>query len=91
MKQINAEIKADQEDFKRMMEEINAQLDINYKKMMLMLDAHHERTAASLGKTEASDFKAVPEKIESVTEHQELPKEDAAVMPLGRPRKRRRV
>jgi hypothetical protein len=40
---------------------------------------------------EAKDFKAVPEELETVTEHQEIPKEDATVVPVGEPRKRRRV
>jgi hypothetical protein len=90
MKQTNAEMKADQEDLKSMMVEMNAKLDVSHK-MMAMLDAHRERTVASLGKKEATDFKAIPEEIESVTEHQETPKEDAAVMPVGGPRKWRRV
>jgi hypothetical protein len=59
--------------------------------MMAILDAHHERTVASLGKTEATDFKAISEEMESVTEHQENPKREAAVMPVGEPRKRHRV
>jgi hypothetical protein len=46
---------------------------------------------ASLGKTEFTNFKAIPEGMESVAEHQEIPKEDAAVMSVGEPRKRRRV
>jgi hypothetical protein len=35
------------------------------KQMMTMLDAHHERKMAPLGKTEAPDFKAIPEEMES--------------------------
>jgi hypothetical protein len=57
------------------------------KQMMAMLDAHHERIMAPLGKTEATDFKANPEEMESVTEQQEIPKEEAAVLPVGEPRK----
>jgi hypothetical protein len=66
-------------------------MDAQHKMMMAILDAYHERTMASLGETEAKDFKAIPEEMETVTEHQEIPKEDATVMPVGEPRKRRRV
>jgi hypothetical protein len=56
-----------------------------------MLDGYHERIMTPLGKTEATDFKANPEEMKSVTEQQEIPKGKAAVMPVGEPRKRRRV
>jgi hypothetical protein len=42
-----------------MLTEMNSKLDASHK-MMAMLDAHHERTVASFGKTEATDFKATP-------------------------------
>jgi hypothetical protein len=87
MKHINAEMKADQGDLKRMMEEMNAKVDISHKKTMAKLDALHERTVASLGKTEATDFEANPEE----TEHQDILKEAAAITPVGKPRKWRRV
>jgi hypothetical protein len=44
-------------------------------------------TAASQEDTET---KPDPGTMQSVEEHQEIPKEDAAVMPVGEPRKRRR-
>jgi hypothetical protein len=47
--------------------------------MMAMLDVHHKRMVASLGKKEAMDLKANPEENESVAECQEVPKEHAAV------------
>jgi hypothetical protein len=74
-----------------MLARVEAKLVASHKRMMTMLDAHHESSVVSLGKTEATDFKAIPEEMESVTEHQELPKEEPAVMPVGEPRKRRRV
>jgi hypothetical protein len=58
---------------------------------MAILDAHHERIMTSLGKTEATNFKGNPDEVKSVTEHQEIPKGEAAVMPLGERRKRLRV
>jgi hypothetical protein len=55
---------------KEHMQEMTARIDASHKKMMALLDAHHGRTVASLGKTEATDFIAIPEKTESATEHQ---------------------
>jgi hypothetical protein len=69
---------------------MKAQLDASHKKMA-MLDVHHERIITSIGKTEATDFKANPKELESVTEHREVPNEDATVMPVSGPGKRRRV
>jgi hypothetical protein len=59
--------------------------------MMAMSDAHHEMTVVPLGKMEATDFKTNPEGMESVKKHQEIPKGEAAAMPVGKSRKRRRV
>jgi hypothetical protein len=42
-----------------------------YKKMMAMLDAHHERTVACFGQTEATDFSVNPEKTEPNPEENE--------------------
>jgi hypothetical protein len=70
---------------------MEAKPDANHKKMMAMLDAHHENTMASLGTTEVTDFKATPEEMESLTEHEKIPTEDAVVMAVGGPRKRLRV
>jgi hypothetical protein len=85
---MNASMK---ENMQEMTARMEAKLDTSYKKMMAMLDAHHERIMASLGRAEATDFKAIPEEMESVMEHQEIPKEDNAVMPGGEPKKWRRV
>jgi hypothetical protein len=40
---------------------------------------------------EATETEPDPGMMQSVEEHQDIPKEDAAVMPVGGPRKRRRV
>jgi hypothetical protein len=42
---------------------MEAKLDASHKKMMAMLDAQCERIMTLLGKTEATDFKAIPEEI----------------------------
>jgi hypothetical protein len=79
------------EHMQEMMARMEAKLDASHKKLMAMLDAHHERTMASLGKMEATDFKAIPKEMESVVEHQEISKEEAAVMSVGELRKGHRV
>jgi hypothetical protein len=61
------------------------------EQMITMLNAHNERMMASLGKTDATDLKANPEEKQSIGEHQEIPKEEAAVMPVGEPRMRRNM
>jgi hypothetical protein len=53
-------------------------IDANQTKM----HSHHERMMACLGRMEATDLEANPEE-ESVVEHQEVPKEEAAVKPVG--------
>jgi hypothetical protein len=64
-----------------------------HEEMMAMVDAYHERMMACLGKTEADTEKTEPNPgmMQSTEEHQEIPKGEAAVMPVGEPRKRRRV
>jgi hypothetical protein len=64
-----------------------------HKGMMAMVDAYHERMMACLGKTEADTEKTEPDPgmLQSTEEHQEIPKAEAAVMPVGEPRKRHRV
>jgi hypothetical protein len=61
--------------------------------MMAMGDAYHARMMACLGKMETDTEKIEPDPgmMQSTEEHQEIPKGEAAVMPVGEPRKRRRV
>jgi hypothetical protein len=68
-------------------------MDVKHKEMMVMSDARYERMMACLGKTEADTEKTEPDPglMQSTEEHQEIPKEEAAVMPVGEPRKRRKV
>jgi hypothetical protein len=60
------------------------------RKMIGKMDACHERIMACLGRTEATDLVANPEEKESVPEHRVVPKEQAAVKPVGGLRKRHR-
>jgi hypothetical protein len=64
-----------------------------HEEMMAMVDAHHERMMACLGKTEADTEKTEPDPgmMQSTEEHQEMTKGEAAVMPVGESRKRHRV
>jgi hypothetical protein len=58
------------------------------RERMAKLNAHHERT---LGHREATETEPDPEMMQSAEEHQEIPNEDASVMPVGEPRKWLRV
>jgi hypothetical protein len=61
--------------------------------MMAILDAHHERMMACLGKTEADTEKIEPDlgMVQFTEDHQEIPNGEAAVMAVGEPMKRHRV
>jgi hypothetical protein len=62
-------------------------METNREKMVAKLDAHHERMMArmnsQLENTEATDLEANPEEIQSKTEREEVPKEEAAVETFG--------
>jgi hypothetical protein len=64
-----------------------------HEEMMAMVVAYNERMMACLGKTEADTekTKSDPGMMQSTEEHQEIPKGEAAVMPVRELRKRRRV
>jgi hypothetical protein len=80
-------------DTQQMFECLLATMKTYHEEMMAMVDAYHERMMARLGKTEADTEKTKPNPgmMQSTEEHQEIPKGEAAVMPVGEPRKRRRV
>jgi hypothetical protein len=71
---------------------MDANIKAYHEEMMAMVDAYHERMMACLRKTEADTEKTEPDPgmMQSVEEHQEIPKEEAALMPVGGLRKRRR-
>jgi hypothetical protein len=56
--------------------------------MMARMDSHLEKMEACLGKTEATDFEANPEEIESEAVHEEVPKEGAAIKTVRALKKR---
>jgi hypothetical protein len=76
---------------------MQAKMDANIKayheEMMAMVDTYQERMMACLGKTEADTEETEPDPgmMQTTEEHQEIPKGEAAVMPVGEPRKRCRV
>jgi hypothetical protein len=59
------------EDRKANQEDLLARMDTCHEKRMAMLDAHHERTMACFGQTEATDFRVNPEKTEPNPEENE--------------------
>jgi DNA gyrase/topoisomerase IV subunit A len=73
--------------------EMKADRKAYHEAMMAMLDAHHERMMDCLEKTKENTEKTEPDPgmMQSTEEHQEIPREEAAVLPVGEPRKRRRV
>jgi hypothetical protein len=76
---------------------MQAKIDTNIKayheEMMAMVHAYHEWMMACLQKMEADTEKTKPDPgmMQSIEEHQEIPKGEATVMPVGEPRKQRRV
>jgi hypothetical protein len=54
-------------------------MEAHHERMMTKTDSQLEKMKACLGKTEAADLEANPEEIESEAEHEEVPKEEAAV------------
>jgi hypothetical protein len=58
--------------------------DAYHQKRMSVLDVHHKSIMACLGQKEANTEKTVldPEMMQSVEEHQEVPREDAIVKPV---------
>jgi hypothetical protein len=71
------------EDIKYGQAEMRSTLD---EWLMDLKDGRKETTACS----EATETKLDPGSMQSIEEHQDIPKGEAAVMPVGEPRKRRR-
>jgi hypothetical protein len=82
--------KADQEKMVADKEDFLARMDAFHEKRMAMLEAQQRRMIACLGQTDANTEKMDPGMMQSAEEHQDVPNEDVAVMPVGEPRKRRR-
>jgi hypothetical protein len=81
LKVVLAKMKADRE-------KIQAETKAIHEWMMAKLDAHHERTMAH---HEATETEHNPKMMQSIEEHQEIAKREAAVMQVGGPMKGRRV
>jgi hypothetical protein len=73
--------------------EIMAFLQLFEKRMMPMLDAYHKSIMAWLQQTEANTEKIEqdPGRMQSVEEHQDVPREETAIAPVTGLKKRRRV
>jgi uncharacterized protein YPO0396 len=71
------------------MDAYNEKMDACHEKVMAMLDAHRERTMACLGQMEANTEKIDPGMMQFAEEHQDVPNEDVAVMPVKGLKKRR--
>jgi hypothetical protein len=72
---------------------VKEEIQAYHEEMMAMVDTCHKGMMACLGKTEADTEKtdADPGMMQSTEVHQEIPKGEAAVMPVREPRKRGRV
>jgi hypothetical protein len=93
LEKLNAKMDANQADRARMEAEMKADRKAYHEEMMAMVDAYHERMMACFGKTEADTKQTEPDPgmMQPTEGHQEIPKGEAAVKPVGEPRKRRRV
>jgi hypothetical protein len=80
-------MKAYREDFKSDQAKMIAAFKERMDALIANITIDRKETTASQEDTET---KPDPEKMQSVEEHQQIPKEDAAVMPVGGLRKRRR-
>jgi hypothetical protein len=57
-------------------------MDAYHEERMAMSDAHQKRMIACLGQTDANTEKTDPGMMQSAEEHQDVPSEDVAVMPV---------
>jgi hypothetical protein len=85
----------DRENLNEMMAKIRAETDAIrtetkavHERRMAKLDVHQKWTTAN---RESTETKPDPGIMQYIEEHQEIAKEDAAVMPVRKPRKRRRI
>jgi hypothetical protein len=76
------EMKAQMASLVSRIEDSNEKFKVFRDALVSWMDVHQERMMAFLGKTEATDLEANLEEIESETEHEKVPKEDAAVKPV---------
>jgi hypothetical protein len=76
--EIKAEIRTNQAKTDATLQELKAgKFDAHHKRMMARMDSQLQKMEACLGKMEAT------EELESEAEHEEVPKEEAAVETFG--------
>jgi hypothetical protein len=90
---MDANQKKAEADKKDLLTRMETKIDAYHEKRMVMFHAYEKRMMACLGQTEANteENEINPGMMQSAEEHQDIPTEDVTVMPVGRPRKRRRV
>jgi hypothetical protein len=99
MEHLLAKMDANQANTEATLKELKVGLQHLKEEMLVKLDAYHKRTMARMNfqlakmeacpeKTEATNFKANPEEIQVKAEHEEVPKEEAAVKTIRELKKR---
>jgi predicted protein tyrosine phosphatase len=67
----------------KMLVRMEVKAEAHHDRIMAMMDTQLEKMEACLGKTETMNLEASPKEINSETEHQEIPKEEAVVETFG--------
>jgi hypothetical protein len=88
IQQLLAMMEANKEDFLSRME---AKMDANQTEMRSILCTFRSELKKTTACQEAMETEPDPRMMQSIEEHWEIPKEEATVMPVGKPRKRRRI
>jgi hypothetical protein len=76
LEQMKAKLGPHQEEIRT---NVIAKLDTHHERMMARMDSQLQKMETCREKTNATDLEANPEEIESEVEHEEVPKEEAAV------------
>jgi hypothetical protein len=79
LREMKEEMRAGQEPLK---EEMLAKMETHHERMARM-DSQLEKMDACIGTTEATDLEVNPKEIEIEAEHEEIPKEEAAMETIG--------
>jgi hypothetical protein len=87
-KEMKENIKINQAKADANLKEIRAIQEHRKEEMMAGMDSKLENMDACLGRTETTDQEANPEEKEYEAEHEEVPKEEAAVKTVGALKKR---
>jgi hypothetical protein len=87
LKEMNEQMRA---RLKAKIEDNNEKFEVLCCTVVSRMDAHQERMMACLGQMEATDLEVNSTELESLAEHQEVPKEHAALKSSGSLKKRHR-